>query len=165
MAIGKILKLSDKIYTGGNIWGWFWKKSKKRKKCFQKKPILYCWWLKKYFFSKTKGEIDYGKRYKTISMPFSWYYIFFELIQRDFGLHLPIIRIRIIKTKNSALKSDNAPSFYFLFFAIFFPFLFATVVFFHYFVVLAHFQQTTQKIFSLCTGRNSFVSFGINQYR
>ena len=108
MAIGKILDLSDKISAGGNIWGRFWKKSKKRKKCFQKKPILYCWWLKKYFFSKTKGEIDYSKCYKMISMPFSWYYIFFEHIQRDFGLHLPIIRIRIIKTKNSALKSDNA---------------------------------------------------------
>ena len=98
MAIGKILDLSDKIYTGENIWGRFWKRSKKRKKCFQKKPILYCCMIEKIFFSKTKDEIDYSKCYKTTSMPFSWYYIFFELIQRDFGLHLPIIRIRITKT-------------------------------------------------------------------
>ena len=108
MAIGKILDLSDKISARGNIWGWFWKKSKKRKNVSKKNLYCIVVWLKKYFFSKTKDEIDYSKCYKTISMPFSWYYIFFEHIQRDFGLHLPIIRIRIIKTKNSALKSDNA---------------------------------------------------------
>ena len=108
MAIGKIFDLSNKIYTGGNIWGRFCKKSKKRKKCFQKKPILYCWWLKKYFFSKTKGEIDYSKRYKTMTMPVSWYNICFVLKQRWFWATSSIIRIRIIKTKNSALKSDDA---------------------------------------------------------
>ena len=95
--------------TLGEIFGVDFEKNQKNVKNVSKKN-LYCIvvWLKKYFFSKTKDEIDYSKCYKTISMPFSWYYIFFELIQRDFGLHLPIIRIRIIKTKNSALKSDNA---------------------------------------------------------
>ena len=109
MAIGKILELSDKI-SAGRIFEVDFEKNQKNVKNVSKKN-LYCIvvWLKKYFFSKTKDEIDYSKCYKTISMPFSWYYIFFELIQRDFGLHLPIIRIRIIKTKNSALKSDNAP--------------------------------------------------------
>ena len=71
MAVGKILDLGDKISAGGNIWGSFWKKSKNRKKCFQKKPILYVVWLKKYFFSKTKDEIDYNKRSKTMPMPVS----------------------------------------------------------------------------------------------
>ena len=71
MTIGKILDLSDKISTGENIWGRFWKKSKNVKNV-SKKPILYCWWLKfKYFFSKTKGEVDYSKRYKTMTMPVS----------------------------------------------------------------------------------------------
>ena len=112
MAIGKILDLSDKI-SAGRIFEVDFEKNQKNVKNVSKKN-LYCIvvWLKKYFFSKTKDEIDYSKCYKTISMPFSWYYIFFELIQRDFGLHLPIIRIRIIKTKNSALKSDNARYMY-----------------------------------------------------
>ena len=42
VAIGKILDLSDKIYTGGIFGVHFEKKTKKRKKCFQKKPVFYC---------------------------------------------------------------------------------------------------------------------------
>ena len=57
MAIGKILELSDKIYTGGNIWGWFEKNQKKRKKVKNvSKKNLYCivddW--KNIFFRKQK---------------------------------------------------------------------------------------------------------------
>ena len=71
MAIGKILELSDKISGGENIEVDFEKNQKnvKSKKYFQKK-ICIAVWLKKYFFSKTKDEIDYIKCYKTISMPF-----------------------------------------------------------------------------------------------
>ena len=71
MAIGKILDLSDKISAGLIFGVHFEKKSKKRKKCFQKKPILYCCMIEKIFFSKTKDEIDYNKRSKTMPMPVS----------------------------------------------------------------------------------------------
>ena len=53
--------------------------------------LLYPCMIEFYFFSKTKDEIDYSKCYKTISMPFSWYCIFFELTQRDFGLVLVLV--------------------------------------------------------------------------
>ena len=64
--------------TLGEIFGVDFVKNQKNVKNVSKKN-LYCIvvWLKKYFFSKTKDEIDYIKCYKTISMPFSWYYISF----------------------------------------------------------------------------------------
>jgi hypothetical protein len=71
MAIGKILDLGDKISAGLIFGVHFGKKSKNVKKCFQKKPILYCCMMKKYFFLKTKDETDYNKRSKTMPMPVS----------------------------------------------------------------------------------------------
>ena len=70
-----ILDLSDKIYTGGNIWVDF-EKNQKNVKNVSKKKLYYnclycCMKIEKIFFSKTKDEIDYSKWYKTISMPLS----------------------------------------------------------------------------------------------
>jgi hypothetical protein len=54
MAIGKVLDLGDKISAGLIFGVHFGKKSKKRKKCFQKKPILYCCMIEKIFFFENK---------------------------------------------------------------------------------------------------------------
>ena len=76
MAIGKILELSDKI-SAGRIFEVDFEKNQKNVKNVSKKN-LYCIVVegmirvkKKYFFSKTKGEIDYSKRYKTMTLPVS----------------------------------------------------------------------------------------------
>ena len=56
----------------GEIFGVDFEKNQKNVKNVSKKN-LYCIvvWLKKYFFSKTKDEIDYNKRSKTMPMPVS----------------------------------------------------------------------------------------------
>ena len=81
-------------------------------KMFQKKLPVYCIVLlcdwKNIFFRKQK------MKQTTINVLKRCQCLFLNIISilysnnGDFGLHPQIIRIRIVKTKNSALKSDNA---------------------------------------------------------
>ena len=57
--------------TLGEIFGVDFEKNQKNVKNVSKKTYIVLLMIEKIFFSKTKGEIEYSKRYKTMTVPVS----------------------------------------------------------------------------------------------